>query len=285
MVPFVEDGLAADEPVMVALIPEHLGWVRDGLGPAADQVTWVDMVELGRNPARIIPAWQQFLDSKSGRHRPVRGIGEPIWPGRSDDELIECQLHEALLNVAVDPELPFWLVCPYDVEQLSPAVVEEAHRSHPVIVEADSYSGSSRYVGRAHVDSMFAAELSELTAEPFEMTYRDGSLTRLLAYARLEFYVAGFSAEQAASLAAAIQRLALGSLHRGAAEGRLRIWDEPGAIVCEVADDVLVTDPLLGRRIPQEEDHDGLWLANQLCDLVQLRSTHGGTTIRVHVRK
>ena len=53
-------------------------------------------------------------------------------------------------------------------------------------------------------------------------------------------------------------------------------------MVCEVADDTVVDDPLTGRRVPFEEDHDALWVANQLCDLVQLRSTEDGTSVRVH---
>ena len=76
------------------------------------------MTELGRNPACIIPAWQTFLDECSGYGRPARGIGEPIWVGRRPEEIAECQLHESLLNLAIDPDLPFWLVCPYDDEQL-----------------------------------------------------------------------------------------------------------------------------------------------------------------------
>ncbi len=285
LVPFIEDGLNAGEPVMVAVIPEHAEWLRDGLGGRASEVTVVDMVDLGGNPARIIPAWQTFLDRQAGQNRPVRGIGEPIWPGRSAEELLECQLHEALLNLAFDPELPFWLVCPYDVEQLSPEVVEEAHRSHPVIVEADAYQGSPHYAGRAHVDSMFAAELSELSGAPFSMSFNADNLGRLVAYVRLELYVAGLEADKASDLAVAIRQLALSSLHRGAAQGVVKIWNQPKATVCEVADDVLVEDPLLGRRAPMAADHDGLWLANQLCDLVQMRSTPMRTTVRVHTWK
>jgi hypothetical protein len=43
-------------------------------------VKFVDMAKLGRNPARIIPAWQKFVDQHSGYGRPVRGIGEPFGP-------------------------------------------------------------------------------------------------------------------------------------------------------------------------------------------------------------
>src|SRR6476660_4081731 len=59
MVEFVVEGIDEHEPVMVALTPEHMGWVQRRLGTAAGaQVEFVDMAELGRNPARIIPAWR-----------------------------------------------------------------------------------------------------------------------------------------------------------------------------------------------------------------------------------
>ena len=32
----------------------------------------------------------------------------------------------------------------------------------------------------------------------------------------------------------------------------------------------------------EEPDGRGLWMVNQLCDLVQLRSSESGTTVRVH---
>lgn len=280
MTPFITDGVEAGEPVMVAVIPEHRDWLQTALNGQAEKVKFVDMSKLGHNPARIIPAWQEFLDEHEGR--PVRGIGEPIWPGRRPAELHECQLHEALLNVAVDPEIPFWLVCPYDAEALDADVVEEAHRSHPVIVEADSYSGSVSYGGRAHVDSLFGAELSDPAGVPIITTFTSANVGRLVAYLRLELYVAGLTAGKASQLAEATHRLALSSLHRGAAEGRVRVWSTPDALVCEVSDESVVDDLLHGRRTPFGTDHDGLWQANQLCDLVQLRSTPNGTTVRVH---
>ena len=136
--------------------------------PTASQVHFVDMIDLGRNPARIIPAWQKFLDDWSGYGRPARGIGEPIWAGRRPEEILECQLHEALLNLAVDPELPFWLVCPYDAEHLDSEVIAEAGRSHPALATAASYHGSPSYRGHAHAQEMFTAELpaSQRASQP-----------------------------------------------------------------------------------------------------------------------
>jgi hypothetical protein len=282
MVPFVEGGLADDEPVMLALIPEHENWLRDGLGRDADKVLFVDMVQLGGNPARIIPAWQEFLDANAGRRRPARGIGEPIWVGRRPEELLECQLHEALLNVAIEPELPFWLVCPYDATGLTAEVVEEAHRSHPVILEEGVYAGSARYRGRDHVDTMFGAELANLNEPRLTAPFTPHTVGRLGGYIKLELYVAGLNLDRAGELALAVQRLAEDSVQRQADHGEVRLWVQSHALVCEVADDSQVGDPLVGRRTPYEEAHDGLWLANQVCDLVQTRSTATGTVVRVY---
>jgi hypothetical protein len=38
----------------------------------------------------------------------------------------------------------------------------------------------------------------------------------------------------------------------------------------------------VGRRPPGQEDHDSVWLANQVCHLVQVRSSDAGTAVRLH---
>jgi hypothetical protein len=282
LVPFITEGLAAGEPVMVATLTEHTDWLREELGPEADQVKFFDMAELGRNPAKIIPAWQKFIDSESGASRPARGVGEPIWAGRGTDELIECQLHEALLNVAVDPMTPFWLVCAYDAERLDPPVIDEAYRSHPVVIEADAYKGSTLYAGQAHVEVMLGSELPPLAGEPTTIPFTAKNLDRLLMFLKLEGHVAGLALKQATDLATATHGLAAGSMERGATGGVIRMWRQSCSVVCEVVDDTYVDDPLAGRRAPLVDNADALWTANQLCDLVQLRSTPVGTTVRLH---
>lgn len=282
LVPFITDGLAAGEPVMVAAINEHTDWLREALGPEAEQVTFVDMAELGRNPAKIIPAWQKFIDIEADGGRPARGVGEPIWAGRHTDELIECQLHEALLNVAVDPMTPFWLVCPYDAERLEPPIIDEAYRSHPVVIEADAYKGSTQYAGRAHLEVMLGSELPPLLGEPTTIPFTAKNLDRLPMFLKLEGHVAGLGLRQATDLAAATHGLAAGSLKRGSTCGVIRMWRQQRSVVYEVADNTFVDDPLAGRRAPLVDSADALWTANQLCDLVQLRSTQAGTTVRVH---
>ena len=283
--PFVEEGLAAGEAVMVAVVRRHVNWLRESLGTQARKVKFVDMAKLGRNPARIIPAWQKFVDQHSGYGRPVRGVGEPIWAGRRPEEILECQLHEALLNVAVDPKIPLWLICPYDLRALDPSVIKEAHRSHPAVMDGDRYQGNSQYGGRALVEAMFGSDLPELEGEPAEYTFTRESVDRVFNIVTLEAYGAGLWSDKVTELAGTARRLASCSVRRGALEGTVRMWDASHALICEVSDNTMIDDVLAGRHALVSGDREGLSAANRKCDLVQLRSTDSGTTVRLHMWK
>ena len=285
LVPFVRDGIEAGEAVMVAVTPEHIGWIRNELGPSAAQVHFVDMTELGRNPARIIPAWQQFLDEWSGDGRPARGIGEPIWVGRRPEEVVECQLHEALLNLAVDPELPFWLVCPYDAEHLGEDVLAEAGRSHPAIATSASYQGSPGYRGHSHAEAMFSAMLPPVGGRLTGTATSWSDASAAADHVILEAAAADLWSHKVVALAEAVRALVGDSLGRGATEAVVRLWDEPDVVVCEVADTTVTGNLLAGRQAPPPSGQDALWQANQLCDLVQVRSDDQGTTVRLHMWK
>jgi anti-sigma regulatory factor (Ser/Thr protein kinase) len=66
----------------------------------------------------------------------------------------------------------------------------------------------------------------------------------------------------------------------------MRIWFDDGAAVCEIRDAGFIAQPLAGREPPERGNGGGygLWLANQVCELVQVRSSPAGTTVRLHVR-
>jgi hypothetical protein len=101
----------------------------------------------------------------------------------------------------------------------------------------------------------------------------------------LEAYGAGLWSDKVTDLAATSRRLASCSLRRGATDGIIRIWDLPYALICEVSDGTIIDDLLAGRRALVTNDRDGLSSANRKCDLVQLRSTAAGTTVRLHMWK
>jgi predicted small metal-binding protein/anti-sigma regulatory factor (Ser/Thr protein kinase) len=281
IVPFIQDGLERGQQVMVAVAEPRLQAVRDALGDDANLVVFADMAELGRNPALIIPAWREFAAAANGR--PIRGVGEPIWAGRSDAEIVECQLHEALLNLALSEQTRLWLLCPYDIESLDDALIVEALRSHPFVVESEADAGNRHYGGTAHARSLFAAALPEpavpTTAVPFDGDRHGEAAARIQRFAA----GAGIPAQRSAKLVSAIDELATAGW-RDTGGVQIRLWRDNDAMVCEVDDRGLVDDPLIGRASslqPQSRER-GIRLANELCDLVQVRSNASGTTVRVH---
>lgn len=59
---FVRQGLENDEPVLVMVTADKFEAIRSQLGPDSRRVRFEDMGEVGRNPGRIISAWQDFAD-------------------------------------------------------------------------------------------------------------------------------------------------------------------------------------------------------------------------------
>lgn len=281
--PFLREAVLSGQPAMAAVTAPHLALLRTALGEHAGAIRFIDMGRLGHNPARIIPAWRAFVDEHGAGARPVRGVGEPVWAARRPAELAECQLHEALLNLAVHPDVPLWLRCPYDAATLSVQVLAAAQHSHPVMVDAESYRGSTGYGGIDHVEQLFGAELPEPPDGPAGLAFDRGNLAQVKDEVTRQAGLAGLGEERAADLALALHEVATNSLRYGGGRGRLRIWREDGALVCEVRDGGRIADPLVGRRVPpaNAEGGRGLWLANQMCDLVQIRSTERGTAVRV----
>lgn len=292
-VPFLREGADAGEPVLVALVAEKLGAVRAALGPAADAVTFVDMGELGTNPARIIPAWREFASRNAGRK--MRGIGEPIWAERSAAELLEAQLHERLLNVAFDRHTDLLLRCPYDLDGLPAAVIAEARRSHPVHVAGSDGSGAHSTGGHsisapmAALDADAAAAFAApLPPPPAEAQRHVITGTDALGIARdllTEFaFRGGAEPGDVAEARVAVTELVANSLAH-ASTAALTLWATGDRIVVEVRDDGTIRDPMVGRRTPSPDASTGrgLWTVNQLCRLTQVRSGPGGTTARLHL--
>jgi hypothetical protein len=75
-------------------------------------------------------------------------------------------------------------------------------------------------------------------------------------------------------------------VRHGGGRGDIRIWPEGDVLICEVRDRGRLDDPLAGRRRPDlvELGGHGLWIANQVCDLVQMRSFPEGSAVRIHMR-
>ena len=285
--PFVREGVEAGEPVLVAVPGAHVELLRDALGLAARRVHFADMAELGANPAWIIPAWRDFVERSGGGGRPARGIGEPVWAGRTDLELEECHLHERLINVAFAGASAFQLRCPYDTERLPAAVLAEARRSHPLVATGAASEPCPGYVGAAAAADLPAGPLAPPPGSAVEVEFAAPGLAAVRAMARDAALAAGLHAEAAAEVAMLVNELATNSVLHGGGTGRAAAWQDAGTLVVEVSDGGRIEDPLVGRRRPAAETAAprGLWLVHQLADLVQVRTSASGTAVRAHIRR
>lgn len=267
-VPFVREGVEAGEPVMVALVPERLGALDAALGSDAAGVRFVDMAALGRNPARILPAWHTFVSETGGR--PARGIGEPVWPGRGDDEVDECMRHERLLNVAFEGGAPFKLVCPYDARAFDDGVMDAVHGCHG----HDPGGGD-----------LLEGTLPPAPPDARQIGFERGDLSDVRRFAAECAHGAGLGAEKTLDFTLAMSEIAANSIYHGGGRGTARAWADDGSVFCEVIDAGRIDDPLAGRIPPNAESPTGrgLWIVNQIADLVRIRSGADGTVVRVQV--
>jgi anti-sigma regulatory factor (Ser/Thr protein kinase) len=280
-VPFLLDGIQAGETVFALVRPESIDRLRRALGADARGVRFLDMSQVGRNPARIIPALRALVESKN---RPARGIGEPTWAGRTEDETVEAQLHEGLLNVAFE-DTRLRLRCPIDASALPATVLDAAGHSHPVVIDGTGKPSVTFDPKQAHLTFAAALPAQDSVSDVEHFGLDDLPDLRDLVAVRAGAF--GLSRDRALDLTLATNEVVTNSICHGGERGTLRLWADPGAVVCEVSDSGQIADPLVGRTVPAPSvpGGRGLWLANQLCDLVQIRSSAVGTMVRLHMRR
>jgi anti-sigma regulatory factor (Ser/Thr protein kinase) len=279
--PFVRAGVAAGEPVLVVVPARKIDMLRAAIGDDAAGVQFADMAAVGQNPARIIPAWREFVAGHAGVDRRVRGVGEPLYVERNCDERSECHLHEALLNVAL-ADAPLSLLCPYDTDALPAHDIETAIDNHPFLHLGGRACENDRF--GAPVE-WFGGDLPEPPAatESIEFDLQHLYLVRKLIDERVATF--GFEEERRRECVLAVSEIATNSVRYGGGHGSLRCWMEEERFVCEVTDRGQILEPMVGRvrPLPGQVGGHGMWLANQLADLVQVRSNDQRTIVRVHI--
>jgi anti-sigma regulatory factor (Ser/Thr protein kinase) len=268
----VREAIAYEAVPIVLADPDQISDVRSEIGPDGPSVFGFDMSVAGRNPARLLPALQHFLDQHPDQQ--LACVAEPIRVGDPAAVVGEVALHELLLRL---PAFHAWncrLTCAYDVDGLAPEVVsaiENAHRG-----DADP----ADQIDRARAESL----------PPRPMSCEDlgvdrTTLSTLRGFIQRRAQRAGLDDERVDDLVYAVNEVVTNSICHGEGRARVSFWTEANAVICEVRDRGYIRDPLAGRVAPQPDRAGGrgLWLVNQLCDFVQLRSSPAGTILRMHI--
>lgn len=285
LVRFVVDGLAMDEPVLVAVPGDSIALLREALCSAGSAVPaglqMADSTEVARNPSRFMAMEVSF----AGQHRDrrVRIASEVFWPGRSADEVLACKQHEALINEALQ-RYQVTALCLYDASRLDDEVLTSGPATHPVLWQSGSLCRSAAYAP----EDVLAHCNEPLSGNPAAATYlvrESADLPAARSFAVNYAAWVGLSRDVVGDLELVVTELATNSLMYTGGACRLALWRNDDRLVCEARTDGRFDNPLIGRLTPGPSGlaSRGLFLVNAVSDLVRTHTTPTGTTIQAYL--
>lgn len=285
-IPFIRDGLDRGDLIRITTTDRNTGWLHAALGADAGQVAFCDSSQWYRHPVRTLAATHRTVAAALAGQR-LRMIGEPLWTARTGQESKEWARYESLINAALACANAA-LMCTYDTRVVDPDVVAEVARTHPELVVVGGSRPSPSYADPA-VFTVEADKSPLPTPPPSALRLRFsgvGQLSTLRDFVTSYATWAGAALPDVEQFVQAVDEVATNAIEHGGRSGLLRVWTGPHTLSCEVSDTGTgLHDPLAG-RLPTGRfaaRGRGLWLARQLCDLVELRTSPAGTTVRLHL--
>ena len=279
---FAEAGVEARVPVVVASQGRNLQLLRAQLYRLGERVALADLASIGPNPGRLLGWMQQVTEQHPGQ--PVRYVHEAVWRSRRPEEIQEVIRHEALIN-QIAGSWPMSVLCPYDLA-LGRDVLAGAERTHPVVLRGGHRLASPSYDPHVAVPASCDRPLGDPPARAAVLAYRN-DLARVRAFITGHADRAGLPDRRVRDLVIAVGELAANTLAHTSGPGTLAIWATSREVICQVRDSGHIDDPVTGRLRPDPADLGGgrgLWVVNQVCDLVQIRTGRSDTQIRLHMR-
>jgi DNA-binding NarL/FixJ family response regulator len=145
-VPFLRQGLASSDDVLVVLREAGRTALREALDGDARQIEFADALAWYRSPAHAFQGYRRYLNDRLGRGAPrVRVVAEVIWPESSATvDVAEWKRYEAGISAAM-ASVPVSFICTYDTEELPAGIVSDAQRTHPVLRTEEGARPSARY--------------------------------------------------------------------------------------------------------------------------------------------
>lgn len=143
--PFVIEGIARTDCVLVVTKKTQIAGLRDVLGPDARQVEFADAARWYGSPTGAMSGYRRFIEEKFEAGAAwIRIVGEPRWAGLSPAEVEVWTRYESMINLSFASS-PVTLMCPYDARGTVGRVILGARRTHPEIMQAGEVTASPAY--------------------------------------------------------------------------------------------------------------------------------------------
>lgn len=283
ILPWIEQGVAAGEPVVIAYDERRTELLRTWL----PDPTGVDLVGdrgVYVKPTRTIASFRRMFENliANGAER-IRAAGVVPHPGNGR-RFEGWDRYEIALNMVWN-DLPVWARCLYDGSTTPGKVREVVERTHPFLVTAsgqvrpnDRYEDASTYRGLPAAPDPITRHTAPtvLLQDP-----TPGEARRAVAQVGRRLVGEGSLDHLALGVSEAVSN----AHQHGRPPASLRLWAEPGRVVAHVHDHGSGTsDPLAG-LVPASasgtEGGLGLWIMHQLDLAVDLEPAADGFTVQL----
>lgn len=289
MTPFCLDGLESEDAVLAVTTEANIGLLRQALGDAAAEVRFADAGDWYNTPGATLGAYFRYVEQHTdgGRHRRVRVIGEPVWHGRDPLETAEWTRYESAINAAF-VDCPAWIVCPYDTRILPECVVRDARRTHPELMAGRAARASDLFAAPDSDHGPGRRGLAPRPADgtPFVLPF-GADLAGVRTFVTRIAGTLGMSGGLTRRLVFAVNEVATNVVQHAGGQGRVVLWRSGDRVVCDITDPGGPTslEWYVGYLPPdpQQRRGQGLWAVRQLCDLMEVDTSMGETTVRLHL--
>jgi anti-sigma regulatory factor (Ser/Thr protein kinase) len=277
-VTFLTEGLEAGEGAVVANTRPGLAVMREGLGPDAAQVTFVDVSSAYTRPARTLAAYHKVFAEQLQKTASLRAVAD-VQFGTDPGEWDMWMGYEAVFNRCFD-HLPAWVLCTYNANGTPDPILEGVWRTHPEVVAGDIWNTSDLYEDPDQVLRAITAEptpLTDLRSIPFG---RD--LEQFRERLASELVAEEVSEAKALDMLLAATEIATNAVEHGGGVEEVRVGRAQGRFVCEIVDRGNgFDDPAAGYLAPREGVGTGLWVARQLTWRIEFFQSPPGFTARI----
>jgi anti-sigma regulatory factor (Ser/Thr protein kinase) len=283
-VPFVEEGIAAGEPVIIGYDERKSDLLRSWLTDPSP-VEFIGDESLYATPAGAIATYRRLFEFHiamgAGQIRIAGDVPNPGNGGRFEG----WDRYESAVNTVWEG-FPVWGRCLYNTTTTPAAVLDVVERTHPRIISPSGQRrASDRYQNTEVFEGLpYARDPLEDSAPVVELVNRSAADAR---HALAEIGRDRFPATALHDLLIGVSEAVTNAHRHGRPPATVRVWAAPDRIVVTVHDTGRGPADRLAGLVPAPGSTSdrrlglGLWVMHQLDIDVALRNSDDGFTVRL----